>query len=423
MRVRAGVRAVVGKLLRAVTQPLTLAQALSSASGAGAMVLAAATMAPAEFTRFSLFTLVASLALGLVGSGLLQPALIHQRTAASSLVPLRYVGLASLVVAVVFLATCLLLDVAGALSIIAICVSSAFPILYEWRRYRAIGLDQRWVVAQCDVIRFVLTFAILLVPSVTSSSVALQVYLSTATLIPILWASTRLPRLTRWESYRSYSHSAGWQLLDFLLGQSLIALPLLFLGGVAKSSSIGGVRLAQSILGPLNLVFSAASTNLVADGATRPELSSSRSLISRGTALGRMLGLLSVAVVLSILAAAYLLDLSLNGVTQSSLLLGLVLIGGSLITTGWAGVHAIVLRLLNQQATVTLGRALITVLTVSGFVIGYLVLGVDGSLICGFSTLTIASPVFFLLLAHRSYRRHRLEQPDLPAGRPEATPD
>jgi hypothetical protein len=237
-----------------------------------------------------------------------------------------------------------------------------------------------------------------------SSSVALQTYLSLSTILPALFVSLKLNRITTWEPFRSYAHAAGWQLLDFTVGQLLFVVPLLFLGAVSTSPLIGGVRLAQSVLGPLNLVFAAATTNLIADGVTRPEFATPKSLVARGTNLGRFLGFTSLVAIVGIAALLYVTGFSFRGVSNRSLLLGVLLVGASAVASGWAGVHAIVLRLLNRQATVTLGRVLIASLTLGAFFVGYETVGVDASLILGFITAGIASALVFLTLAARVYR-------------------
>jgi hypothetical protein len=99
--------------------------------------------------------------------------------------------------------------------------------------------------------------------------------------------------------------------------------------------------------------------------------------------------------------------IALSGVDAQAVLFGLLLVGGSLITTGWSGVHAIVIRLLDHQAVVTIGRGIIAVLTVSGFVLGYVFFSTDGSLIAGFATLTLITPVVFGLAMRPIYKQAR----------------
>jgi hypothetical protein len=365
--------------------------------------MAASRMSPAEFTRFSLFALTGSILLGLNVAGLLQPALINQRQMSNSYVPFRYVLLTLLPAGTLFFACSWFLGVQNFAQLTVLCGSSCFPLVYDWLRYRAIGADKRWAVAQSDCMRLILTATALGLPSIVSSSVGLQAYLSTSTVIPAGFLVARLPRIRQWIPYRRYATAAGWQLLDFCVGQLLTALPLLILGAVSRSPLIGGVRLAQSLLGPLNLIFAAATTNLVADGVTKRELSTNGSVIWRGVLLGRFLAWVSLFAVLGVACLVYLTGFSFRGVSTGDLLVGVILVGSSAVASGWAGVHAVVLRLLNRQASVTLGRMLIAGATVSAFIGGYLFGGVDMSLVLGFVTVGIASPLVFLTLARHSY--------------------
>jgi hypothetical protein len=393
----------IHRLPRGLLKPLTISQILSSAAGAGSMVMAASRMSPSEFTRFSLLALAGSILLGLNVAGLLQPALINQRQLSNSYVPFRYVLLTLLPAGALFFACSWFLGVKNLAQLTVLCGSSCFPLIYDWLRYRAIGEDRRWVVAQSDCMRLILTATALGLPPIVSSSVGLQAYLSTSTVIPAGFLVARLPRIRQWIPYRRYATAAGWQLLDFCVGQLLTALPLLMLGAVSRSPLIGGVRLAQSLLGPLNLIFAAATTNLVADGVTKRELSTNGSVIRRGVLLGRGLAWVSLLAILGVACFVYITGFSFRGVSTGDLLVGVVLVGSSAVAGGWAGVHAVVLRLLNRQASVTLGRMLIAGATVSAFIGGYLFGGVDMSLVLGFVTVGLASPLVFLTLARHSY--------------------
>ena len=81
--------------------------------------------------------------------------------------------------------------------------------------------------------------------------------------------------------YRSYRSSAAWQTLDFGVGQFIVSVPLFVLAGSGANDLIGGVRLAQTLLGPLNLAFAATTTNIVADGATHGDYRQASAIIAR----------------------------------------------------------------------------------------------------------------------------------------------
>ena len=373
------------------------------------MVIGAWAMTPADFTQFALFTLMGSLVQGVSFSGLVQPALINQRKQPNSFVPLRYVAIPAAAASVLFLIFASMLGVRSPSDLLLLSGSAMVPVYYNWIRYRAIGLNRRWVVAQADSLRLGLTLMALAAPALAADSVALQTYFAAVTAVPFLFVAIRLPRILDWIPYRHYSRAAAWQLIDWIFGSTLISLPLLFLGSVSPSPLIGGVRLAQSLLGPLNLAFAAAITNLIADGATRSEMTAG-SLISRGTSLSRLLTSLSLLLVVTLISFVYVAHISLKGVVLQDLIVGLALVGASSVTSAGSGVHAIVLRLLGWQARVTLGRGIIAALTLGAFAVGYFLYGVDGSLVTGFITLALMSPIILIGLARYTYRRSSLAE-------------
>ena len=396
-------RRVLG-VTRWVRKPLTVSQALASIAGVGALVLAGARMEPAEFARFALFNLAYNLLTGLVRAGLYTPSLIARRRIPTANVPARYAVVAALATGLAMLATIWALGVREPLDLALVAGSATIPAWLDWLYNRAVALDRRWDAATANFLRVLTVVGAVASQRIGSDSVLLQTYLSVSLLLPIVFLLWRLPRVREWVSYRAYAGPAGWQLLDFLLGQSLNTVPLLVLGGAADAGPVSGVRFAQSLLGPLNLAFAAATANLVADGSTRAEYAASRAVVAGGTRIGRILSLLALGLVVVLSLGVWLTGFSLKGVDNRSLLLGLVLVGTSLTTTGWANVHAVVLRILDLQARVTVGRGLIAALTAVGFVVGFLVDGTTGSLVGGFLTLTVVSPAVFLSMAARVYR-------------------
>lgn len=389
---------------RGLLKPLTISQVLSSAAGVLPMLVAAAVMGPTQFSAFALLTLASSMLLGLVRAGLLQPALIHQRRSELSFVPLRYTLVAGAVCAAVMVGVALHLDLGGGGTLALLSGSAFVPVLYDWLRFRAIALDRRWTVAQGDGLRLVVVMLGFLLPGLKHDAVLLQCYISSCLVVPLVVVALRLPRVRTPVPYRDYSRSAGWQVLDNLFGQTLTTVPLLVLGGAGGATIIAGVRLAQSLLGPLNLMFAAGVTNLVADGATRADHAAAHDLIRNGARLARLLSVTSVICVAALIGAVQLSGIHLKGVDPDSLDLGLLVIGGSLITTGWAGVHAVVLRLLDQQARATVGRIVVSLVTAAAFTVGFFAGGTDVSLVAGFAALAISSPLVFWLAARPTYR-------------------
>jgi hypothetical protein len=113
---------------------------------------------------------------------------------------------------------------------------------------------------------------------------------------------------------------------------------------------------------------------------------------------------LSLLVVIAIVLFVFVANISLKGVAIPDLIIGLALVGASSVTSAWVGVHAIILRLLGWQAKVTVGRAMVALLTLSSFAAAYYWFGVDPSLVFGFATLTLASPLVFSYLTRQLYR-------------------
>jgi len=285
--------------------------------------------------------------------------------------------------------------------------SGLFPILQDWLRYRAMAVDRRWDVALSDGLRLVFVLVSPVVLLLSRDPAVYQSYLGLSLAIPVLVTLIRLPRPARFTPLRTYLRPAGLQLADFAIGQFNSTLPLLVLGALGASALIGGVRFAQTLLGPLNLVFAASTTNLIADGATRGTYASTEDLIHRGTRLARVIGLVAVGGVTVLTAAVALTGFELHGVANEELVVGLALVGAATLSSGWAGIHAIVMRLMGYQGIVTAGRAFLVFISLSGFTIGYLLGGVDVSHAAGFLSAAVAAPLAFIVPASVLYRRHR----------------
>ena len=153
--------------------------------------------------------------------------------------------------------------------------------MQDWLRYRAMALDRRWDVAISDGTRFLLVFVSPAVLLLDADPVLYQAYLGISIGHPALYLRLRLPRLKTFTSMNTYLRSASLQLADFVIGQFNSTVPLMVLGGLGASTLIGGVRFAQTLLGPLNLVFGASTVNLIADGASRERMPRPATLSTR----------------------------------------------------------------------------------------------------------------------------------------------
>ncbi|MDR7187034.1 hypothetical protein J2X85_004100 [Microbacterium trichothecenolyticum] len=391
-------------------RPLTIAQILSSAAGALPMLIAAVRMDPAAFTSFSIVTLASALAVGGSRAALFQPALIYQRIDTASLVPARYMVIASSLSALAVTGVAIAASELDPAEAAVIGIAGAVPVIYDWARYRAIGASRRWTVAIGDGIRLLLVCATAL-PLLAANTMAFMIAIGVSCAVATGYVLSQSPFRVKPYPYREYRSSALWQTLDFAVGQFVVSVPLIVLGASGTNDLVGGVRLAQTLLGPLNLAFAATATNIVADGATHADYRTASAVIARGWRSSIRLLILSTAVVAVVAPAVWITGWAPRGVERDDLLLGLVLVGASTIMTGWSSVHGVVLRVLHHQSAVTLVRIGIASLTTAGFLIGYAFGGDEWSLILGFGANAIAAPLLFLPVALFYYRRDTREDP------------
>jgi hypothetical protein len=367
------------------------------------MLAGAARMETAQFAIFSILVLVITLTVGGARAGLLQPALIHLRTNAGALVPLRHALVVVALATICLTAAAILIGGMPPIEAVIVGVSASLPVIYEWCRYRAISTSRRWLVAASDAARLAVVLTTFL-PIVPATPLVFLIVIGGGCIVPSAMILLRTRGAKTFAPYREYRVSAGWQTLDFAVGQFVVSAPLIALSGVGADRLIAGVRLSQTLLGPLNLAFSAASTNIIADGATDSAHTRASILISRGWRASWKLACAAVIIVGGLIFLVWATGFSLRGVDHESLLWGIVFVGGATVLTGWAGIHGIVLRVLGHQASVTLVRIGIAVLTLTGFVLGYLNGGGPASIAWGFIANSIAAPLLFVPVALAHYR-------------------
>lgn len=388
-------------------QPLLVAQMFMSASGAGAMVMAAAAMHADEFVTFSLLTLITVTLIGAVRSVLFQPALIEMRQNSDSHIHVRTALAAALVASGIFAVGAFALGVRQPLWLVVLALTNVLPIAAEWLRIRGMALDARVSVMRSDALRFVATVFGVVVLFFSTDALVFTLFVNLTYLTTIGYLALRLPAVSAHVSPLAFWRPASAQLADFTFGQAVSTIPLLVLGGFGPSVYIGGLRLAQTLLGPLNMVLSAAAVNLLADGATRESHADPRELIHRGRRLALGLGVLSPALVLVLLAFLMTTGFSFRGVDNHALVVGVALVGALFTTSGLGLIDTFVVRLLGHHAGPTVGRILLVVVTGIAYLWGYTVGGTDSSLIYGFIVGAVANPVFFSLPAAVLYHRYR----------------
>jgi hypothetical protein len=390
-------------------QPLILAQLLYSAAGALPMVFAATAMTATQFTLFSFLILMSQVVLGGIITLVYRSAMMHFRKDKNAHVQFRYALAGALGSALIFAVGSLALNVENLLWVAAVSISSMFPILNEWMRNRAMTLDRRWEVVWADGLRLILTLASANVLWFIQSP-ELYFLICCTTWLPgtllILW---RLPKIPTFTSPREYKTIAVHLFVDFIVGQFMIILPLMVLGGLGQSEYLGGVRLAQTVLGPLNTMFAAFTANLFVDGVTRDSHNDPRVLIKAGRKLALQFAIVSTTFVPTVALLIWLTGFGFRGVDNNSLFVGVVLVGTLAILYNSSAVDPMILRILGYNRIATAGRTVLVIMSVSGFVGGYLLGGVDGSLIAGFLASAIANPLCFVLPASLTYRQRDKE--------------
>jgi len=388
------------------TRPLTLAQALSSASGVLGVLLSAVFLPRSAFADFVLLNMVGNVMSGFGMAAMFVPALIQQRLDPASFV--RASSLACLAVATSLgtLAACLALGFSPVESgLVGACIV-AQP-LYAWLRYRAIGQDQRWLVVGSDALRLTTVLATPVLKFLHDDAVTFQAYLFVGLLLPTTALAIWGRRPSASAPYARYAASAGWQVGDYVAGQFILTIPLLVIGSGAAGGTVAGIRVAQSLLGPLNLLTAASWANLVADASTRPSLASVEGLIRTGSRAARALAVAAVAYVSLLIASVLATSVELRGVDNRSLLFGLVIVGAYSIMFAWSVMESVVIRLLGHQALVTAGRVLIACCAVAGFGVGYQFSGPQVSIAAGFLVAGAMSMGTFTLMSRSVYRRER----------------
>jgi len=402
-------------LRRSANNPLLLAQAFSSVSGALAMVIAVGVLPPRQFAIFSLLTLINTTGVGLVRASLTGPALFLLRTDPDARVPFRYGLIASVAIAALSAPLVWAFGVRSLDALALVTVTFGMPIFYDWLRSRFIAADRRWQAALGDAVRLVALGPVVLLQFTELQFDAAQlqaIVAATAGLSAIvLWARLWSIRITHWTPYRAYRHQARLQFLEFAVGQLNATIPMFILGGLGASQLVGGFRFAQTLLGPMNLIFAATSANFIADGATRDSHRSTASLLRRGRQLSTRLIIMSAVVVAGIVLTVQLFGISPSGVQSSALQIGLLLVGAVAISSGWAGIQGVTLRLLGHHTLVTTTRALLVGASWVGFLIGFAMGGVDASLVAGFAASAVCYPLILGIPAARRLRKISIEDP------------
>jgi hypothetical protein len=397
----------IGFARKFTAQPLFLAQVFSSAAGALSMVMAASAMRPGQFTTFSLLMLATQLCTGATRSFLFQPALVETRNNSNAHIHLRVALLGAMCAGIGFLIVATVLGVHKPLWLATLSIANVLPVMTEWLRLRGMALNKRWHVARGDAIRLVTTLPGILVLWWTTGAEVFFLFVSMTYLTTVVYLASRLPRVSAHLSPRHFWRPASSQLVDFMLAQLVSTIPLLVFAGFGTSVYIGGIRMAQSLLGPINLVIWASAMNFMADGATQDSHSKPSDLIRRGRRLGWILAAFCFLTVTLAFLTLVLSKFSFRGADNHSMTVGVLLVGAYLFTAAWTYPDTIVMRLLGHHSAATWGRVGVIAGTGAGYAVGYVMGGVDLSLIVAFVASAVANPLAFTVPAATIYRRYR----------------
>jgi hypothetical protein len=405
-------RRSIQRIVPRATNPLFLGQVASSIAGAVPMFIGVGLFDTESLVVFSLMTLILSIAVGTSRAALYRPALVVQRADPNAFVPLRYGVVCSVLLSSSSVPIFWVVGLRGWQAITIAAISLSLALLYEWARSRAIADDRRWLVVVGDGVRLLGVVALipaarwLQTPELLFAGVCLAAFVGL--LATMFWLRPK----KHWSRFSAYRRQSALQTVEYGVSQLATTVPLLFLGGVGATELIAGVRFAQTLLGPLNLIFSAAGLNLLANGATRASHREVAQLVAAGRAASRSLLLSGVIFVGAILSLVLLVPSAIASISREALMTGAILVGAVAVLSGWSGIQAVVLRLVGRQKLVTTSRLALVAWTWIGFLAGFWAGGVDWSVIGGFVFSAIGYPLFLGIPGRRALARLRDQSTD-----------
>ncbi|MGW9113400.1 hypothetical protein [Microbacterium sp. NPDC055683] len=395
-----------------LANPVLLASVFSSVCGALLMLIASLTLDIHEFSGFSLVYLVLTLCLGLIRAGLFQPAMIYRRREPATLVPWSYALLSAAGSVPIFFAVSFPLQAVNPWTLAAVSIAIIIPVLFEWAKHRQMSAGSNVRVAVAEAARLVIVPGALAAgPSgVGGGIVVVLLVLIVGYALGLLILLGAFPRIATGGTrvgFARYRREAFAQAGDFGVAQMLSSVPLLIAGMLMPGAPlIGAIRLAQTIFGPLNVLFGAITNVLMVRGARDGAETSDAQL--RGE--GRRLGFVSLALALMVTAIAFALVATgaiPPGVAVQSMPIAVGLVGAVAVAASWAGMQMMVMRLMGHAGAVFRRRLVVVVATTIGYLVGWMVGGLETSLIAGFLLQAVALLAAFPLLKHSRRPGHR----------------
>jgi hypothetical protein len=360
-----------------------------------------------QFTRFSLILLIQQFLLQGFRSAIGDASLVNVRFAGTGPVGARHAVIWWLALSPVTLGLFTAFGVSFGDALVLLGLGF-LANLHDCLRYRGIHVGRVWVVLWSDVARALTVVGIVIACFVSRkvhTGEELAAYLWLAAIVGVLVMLAGLWRHPDAAPVRLRDLRAigAWQLAEFLIAQAQTSLPLVILGAISGAPAIGAFRLAQTFMGPVNLVSAALATNLLAQVTTLNRVEDGR-VVAMADQLGRRIVAIGAASTVGGLVIV-LVPGAFPAISTQDLVLAVTVVGVTACSAGFASPHLVALRVLMRQRFLTVCAALIVVTTWAGFLVGYAVDGVELSLVMGFIGGAIAFPVLLLLPARRVYRQ------------------
>lgn len=402
--------AISGRVRR-ILSPIVISQAANSLSGASVMLFGAFVLNPRQLSILGILTLVQSMSLGFVRAAIWQPAMMAGRKSGATGVPLRY-ALVAMAVPSALLLPVFSLEAGSLVSAACLVALNILALSQDWLRYGAIGVGRIRLLAFADGARLMVTLAglgalqMLSTPRLATSYMAIYLLAFGAGLVPFFWAHLAGTPSLRFGEYRSVSIA---QLSEWIISSATTQVPVLILGTLSTTPLIGAIRLVQTLYGPVNMAFSAASSDLLRFVSQGGSGDVDRAIIAGGRRLSQTMLVVTLPVVVGGSVFLWVSGVSIGAVSSHLLLVSFLLVGFLITMSGISGAHATVLRLLLRQRIIVRARAGILIASLVGYGAGWAFASPDLSLVLGFICTAIAYPLFLLRPAREVYREHSTE--------------
>lgn len=379
-------------------RPMTWSQIVSSLTGMALMTLAARALGAADFATFSLLLLAQVTAVGLLRSSLFQPSLVQQRSDPGYRTPLL-VGAAScgaLGIGLSLLAY--MLDTRLEPPVLMMVVgASAVTFAHDWVRHLLIADGAARMVLATDLVRLV---------AVTVVGVAWFGELSSAGAFvtgmacagpALLLGLVARPAAGRGSRLRTIRRLSSWQTLEFTVAQFQTTVPLMVVGALSMSETIGAFRLAQTFIGPVNLFSMALGTNLLADSLRLTD----RTVWTESQKLARLASAFAALVCVGAVVVAFALGPHLEAVGSVALVGAVLIVGVASVGTSFSGVLMMGLRILRRQRDLAAARVMLVLTVWAAYGAGWLFGAAAGAVSAGYVAAAVASPLAAQLIGTR----------------------